>query len=72
MRIDVVKGSIFTIVNTQMWKGIGNTATLIFSLNRRMKYMMVLPEVKDSGVIDPRSDLWVGTTSRRITSMEIN
>jgi len=56
----------------KMWKGIGNTTTLLFSLNRLMEYMMVLPEVKDSGVIVPRSDLRVGTTSRRITSKEIN
>jgi hypothetical protein len=46
------------------WKGIGNTTTLLFFLNRLMEYMMVLPEVKDSGVIVPRSELRVGTTSR--------
>jgi Exonuclease III len=55
-----------------MWKGIGNTVTLLFSLNRLMEYIMVLPEVKDSGVIVQRSDLRVATTSRRITSKEIN
>jgi hypothetical protein len=33
---------------------------------------MVLHEVKNIGVIVPRSDLQVGTTSRRITSKEIN
>jgi hypothetical protein len=37
-----------------------------------IEYMMVLPELKDSGVIVPRSDLRVGTTSRRITSKEIS
>ena len=50
-----------------------NTTTLLlllFYMNRLIKYMMVLPEVKDSGVIVPRSDLRVGTTSRRITSKE--
>jgi hypothetical protein len=56
----------------KMWKGIGNTTTLLFSLNKVMEYMMVLLEVKDSGVIVPRSDLRVGTTSGRITSKEIN
>ena len=34
--------------------------------------MMVLPEVKNTGEKVPRSDLRVGTTSRRITSKEIN
>ena len=29
-----------------MWKGIGSTTTLLFSLNRLIEYMMVLPEVK--------------------------
>jgi hypothetical protein len=56
----------------KMWKGIGNTTTLFFSLNRLTECMMVLPEVKDSGAIVPCSDLRVGTTSRRITSKEIN
>jgi hypothetical protein len=37
-----------------------------------MEYMTVLPEVKHSGVIVPRSDLRVETTSRRITSKEIS
>jgi hypothetical protein len=37
-----------------------------------MEYMMVLPEVKDSRVIVSRSDLRVGTTSRRIPSKEIS
>ena len=32
---------------------------------------MILPEVKDSAVIVPRSDLRVGTTTRRITSKKI-
>ena len=34
--------------------------------------MMVLPEVKNTGVNVPRSDIRVGTTLRRITSKEIN
>ena len=54
------------------WKGIGNTTTLLLSLNRLIKYMMVLPEVKNTGVNVPRSDIRVGTTLRRITSKEIN
>ena len=29
----------------KIWKGIGNTTTLLFSLNRLMEYMMVLPEI---------------------------
>jgi hypothetical protein len=33
----------------KMWKGFGNTTTLLFSLNRHMEYMMVLPEVKYTG-----------------------
>ena len=38
-----------------------------------MEYMMVLPEVKYAGnKIVPRSDIWVGTISRRIISKEIN
>jgi hypothetical protein len=28
----------------KMWKGIGNTTALLFSLNGPMKYMIVLPE----------------------------
>jgi hypothetical protein len=57
----------------KMWKGIGNTTTLLFSLNGLMEYMMILPAVKYSGItIVPRSDLQVGTTSRRITSQEIS
>ena len=32
----------------KMWKGIGNATTLLFSLNRLMEYMMVLPEVKNT------------------------
>jgi hypothetical protein len=35
--------------------------------------MMVLPEVKHTGIkIVPQSDFWVGITSRRITSKEIS
>jgi hypothetical protein len=56
----------------KVWKGIWNTTTLLFSLNRLMEHMMVFSEVKDSGEIVPRSDLRVGTTSRKITSKGIN
>ena len=35
-----------------------------------MEYILVFPEVKDSGVIVPRSDFRVGITSRRTTSKE--
>ena len=50
----------------KMWKGIGNTTTLLFSLLGLMEYMMVLPEVKYSEMkIVPQSDHCVGTTSRR-------
>jgi hypothetical protein len=41
----------------RIFKGIGITTTLLFSLNRLMEYMMVLPEVKDSRVIVPHLDL---------------
>ena len=34
----------------KMWNGNGITTTLLFSLNRLMEYMMVLPEVKNTGV----------------------
>ena len=33
----------------KMWKGIGNSTTLLFSLNGLKKYMMILPEVKYAG-----------------------
>jgi hypothetical protein len=45
---------------------------IIFSLNRVMEYMMVLPEVKYTRIkIVPHSNFRVGTTSRRIASKEI-
>ena len=57
----------------KMWKRIGNTTTLLFSLNGLTKYMMVLPEVKYAGIkIVPQSDFRFRTTSRRIASKEIN
>ena len=55
----------------QMWKGIGNTTTLLFSLNGLKVYMMVLPE-NAGGKLVPRSDLCIETASRRTTSKEIN
>ena len=61
------------LVNTmKMWKGIGNTTTLLFSLNVIKEYMVVVPEVKYSGIkIVPRSDLQVRAPSGITTNKEI-
>jgi hypothetical protein len=57
----------------KMRKGIGNTTTLLFSLNGLKEYMMVLPEVKYTGGKPvPRSDLQAGIASSRITNKVIS